>query len=166
MLQEQHAAELSKLANENREHLRRWMTWIPDHYSVEDARRQIKQSLARYVERNGFWSGIWHRGELAGCLVYNYIDWKHRSTEISYFLGAEFEGKGLITKACRAAVNYAFNDQGLHRIEIRCASENLRSRAVPERLGFRTEGTLLKANWLHTRYVDVVVYGLLVDEWE
>jgi ribosomal-protein-serine acetyltransferase len=53
----------------------------------------------------------------------------------------------------------------LHRLEVRCAVANARSRAIPERLGFRLEGTIREAEWLYDRFVDHAVYGLLEAEW-
>ena len=49
----------------------------------------------------------------------------------------------------------------LNKIEIRVATENVKSRALPERFGFKEEGVIRDAEWLYDRYVDHVVYGLL-----
>ena len=71
-----------------------------------------------------------------------------------------------MTRACRALVTHAFRELGLHRVEIRAAPGNRRSRAIPERLGFRQEGILRDAEWPYDHYVDLVVYAMLADEWE
>ena len=70
-----------------------------------------------------------------------------------------------MTQACRAMVAYGFSERGLNRIEIHCAPANVKSRAIPERLGFRIEGTLRQADKLVDGYVDNVVYGLLASEY-
>jgi len=53
----------------------------------------------------------------------------------------------------------------LHRVEIRCDPDNLRSRAIPNRLGFTEEGTLRQVAWQYDHFLDLVVYSLLADEW-
>jgi ribosomal-protein-serine acetyltransferase len=50
-------------------------------------------------------------------------------------------------------------------MEIRCEPENRRSRAIPERLGFREEGTLREVQRIGDRRTDLVVYGMLAPEW-
>lgn len=62
-------------------------------------------------------------------------------------------------------VNYGFTDLRLNRQVIACATENHRSRSIPERLGFCHEGTLRQAEWLHDRYVDHHLYGCLWQDW-
>lgn len=70
-----------------------------------------------------------------------------------------------MTRACQAMITYAFHTMKLNKVEIRCATENVRSRAIPERLGFKEEGLIRQAEWLYDHYVDLVVYGLLASEW-
>ena len=53
----------------------------------------------------------------------------------------------------------------LNRIEIRAAVGNARSRAIPERLGFKQEGTLREAERVGDAYLDAVVYSMLGSEW-
>lgn len=63
-------------------------------------------------------------------------------------------------------LEYGFVDNCLNKIEIRCAEENHKSRAVPERLGFTYEATLRQCEWLYDRYVDHAVYTMLASEYE
>ena len=53
----------------------------------------------------------------------------------------------------------------LNRIEIRAAVGNARSRAIPERLGFREEGTLREAELVDGAALDIVVYSMLASQW-
>ena len=62
-------------------------------------------------------------------------------------------------------MDHALLDLKLNRVEIRCATENTRSRAIPERLSFTQEGVMRQVQWLHDRYVDHVVYSMLAEQW-
>lgn len=53
----------------------------------------------------------------------------------------------------------------LNRVEIRAGVHNLKSRAIPERLGFINEGTIRQAEWLYDCYIDHVIYGILESDW-
>ena len=165
LLEERHAEELSALSDENRDHLREWMPWVDESRTVEDRRNFIKRTLEQFANNDGFNAGIWFQGRLAGVIGYHRIDWRTRSTSIGYWLGASFQGRGIMTRVCRALVDHVFNGLGLNRVEIRCATENRKSRAIPERLGFTQEGVIRQAEWLYDHFVDLVVYGILVSEW-
>ena len=84
---------------------------------------------------------------------------------IGYWLGEEFQGKGIMTAASRILIHYAFDEFQLNRVEIRCAVGNTRSRAIPERLGFIQEGMIGDGEWLYDHYVDLIVYRMLAREW-
>ena len=88
-----------------------------------------------------------------------------RRTEIGYWLAEPQQGRGIMTRACRRFIDYLFDDVKLNRVEIRCATENDRSRAIPKRLGFKEEGVLRQVQMIHDRLVDHAVYGMLADEW-
>ncbi len=132
---------------------------------MADTRAFIKHSLEKFAANNGLAAGIWFRGKLAGVIGLHWIDWANRSTYIGYWLAASQQGRGLVTRAGRALVDYAFVELGLNRVEIRCAVKNKKSRAIPERLGFEAEGINRQAEWLYDHYVDLVVYGLLISEY-
>lgn len=130
----------------------------------------VRVSVHSFLRRGGFWCGLWVSGEgrsdaLAGLAGLQDIDWNRRQASIGYWLGERFEGRGLVSAAVRALLGHGFADLGLERIEIACARENRRSRAVPERLGFRTEGVRPGAERLGDRLVDHVVYALRRKDW-
>ena len=93
------------------------------------------------------------------------VDWENRSTGLGYWLGAKLEGRGVMTDAVRELVDHALRVWMLNRVEIRVAAENQRSRAIPERLAFRQEGTLRQAERVGDRYLDAVVYSMLAADW-
>lgn len=157
---------LNTLIEQNRDHIKKWAAWLKDDRSIEDTRTFVERNLKQFAENKGFAIAIWFKGEMAGQVEYNYIDWANRKTEIGYWLGASFQGKGLVTKSCRVLIDYAFNELKLNRVEMHCGVENYKSRKIPESLGFREEGVIRQAGWLHDRFVDFVVFGLLAGEWE
>ncbi len=165
LIEERHTEALFALVRENQARLRVSVPWLHETATPESTRQFIKRRLQRFAENNGWTAGIWYRGALAGEIGFDYIRWSNRFTEIGYWVGAAYEGKGLVGRACRALVDHAFRDLGLNRVQIRCAVENRRSRAIPEKLGFQLEGTLRRAERLSDRFVDLAVYGMLAEEW-
>ena len=160
-----HANALFALTDANRAALREWLPWLDATRTPDDSRGFIEGALRQFAAGNGFQAGIWHNGELVGMIGFHYFDRHNRKTEIGYWLGAPFQGNGIMTRACRTLIGYAFNEQHLNRIEIKSASDNVRSRAIPQRLGFHEDGVLRQDGWLYDHYVDHVVYSLLASEW-
>jgi ribosomal-protein-serine acetyltransferase len=166
LLEEQHAEEIFVLVDQDRKYLREWLPWLDNNKSIADTKEFIKNSLEQFANNDGFHVGVWFQGKLAGVIGYHKIDWVNRATSIGYWVGASYQGRGLITRACRVLVDYAFNELKLNRVEIRCAFENGKSRAIPVRLGFKEEGVIRQAQWLYDHFVDHVVYGMLESEWQ
>ncbi|GAQ17574.1 ribosomal-protein-serine acetyltransferase [Oceanobacillus picturae] len=88
-----------------------------------------------------------------------------KKTEIGYWLGDRFTGKGLATKAVKQFLDHSFNKLDLRKFEINVASNNFKSRAIPERLDFTQEGIIRNYEYLNGEYHDRVIYGLLKEEW-
>jgi len=164
LLEESDAQELYDLVDRNRERLRVWLGWTDDTKGPEDSLRFIRATREQVASGQGFHGCLRVQGRIAGCVGFHGVHHSFRSTAIGYWIGGELEGRGLMTKAVRALVQHAFKDLGLHRIEIRCAVENTRSRAIPERLGFRQEGVLRGAERAAGRVLDIVVYGRVATD--
>lgn len=88
-----------------------------------------------------------------------------RSMELAYWLAPEHHGEGYGSDAARTMVRYAFEDRNLRRVEAHCGSFNDASAGLLESLGFQQEGRLRDAAWFRGDYHDMLVYGLLREEW-
>jgi len=160
------AEALFWLTEMNRHYLRQWLPWLDTVRRLEDTERFIALTLEQDANQQGKHFGIWYQGRLAGTVGVHRIDWTNRKTEIGYWLAAGYQGKGLMTAAVAAYIDrLIFGEWDLNKVTISAATGNLKSRAIPERLGFRLEGVIRCNEWLYDRYVDHAVYGLLAEEW-
>ena len=133
--------------------------------SVSVVEKSIVDWEQQHASRRGYYAGIWFKGHLCGMISYLNMDCTNRCTVLSHWLDAAHQGKGIMTASCRTMVMHGFDAWKLNRITIECATENSRSRAIPERLGFKLEGIVREIEWLHDRYVDHAMYGLLRSDY-
>ncbi|MFS0656936.1 GNAT family N-acetyltransferase [Bacillus sp. 179-C3.3 HS] len=165
LLEPRDAKSLFLLIQQSRQHLREWMLWVDSTQTEEDSMAFIQGAMQQALQNNGFQAGIWFRGELVGVIGTHQIQWVNRTVSIGYWLGEGYQGRGIMTKACKALVHYLFAECGLHRIEIRAAVDNNKSRRIAERLSFSLEGILRQCEWLGDRFADHCVYALLQPEY-
>lgn len=136
-------------------------TWLDTTTTVDDTKGFIQMCLKGYAENKSVNTVILFKGEVVGVAGFNEIDWSNNTAYIGYWLGAEYQGNGTMTKTAKALTEYAISELKLNRVEIRAAAENRKSRGIPERLGFVNEGRIRQAGWLYDHYVDHIVYGIL-----
>lgn len=160
------ASRIFQLTNRSRPYLRNWLPWLDQTRKIGDTEAFIQHALKGLAENKSMTTMILLNGQAVGVASYNSLDWANKIAYIGYWLGEDYQGKGIMTKAAGALTDYAFQELGINKVEIRAAVENKRSRRIPERLGFVEEGTIRQAEWLYDHYVDHVVYGLLKDEWK
>jgi ribosomal-protein-serine acetyltransferase len=157
------AEEIAALIERSRPALAEFMPWAAgsDLEAVREFRRraererQAGEAIHTVIEVDG---------RIAGSVGAHHIDEANGACELGYWLGDGYTGRGLVTAAVRAFLDHAFGTWGLRRVAILAATDNVRSRAIPERLGFRQEGVLRQAEVVGDRVHDLVVYSLLRDE--
>lgn len=162
-MEDRHVEEIFALVDRNREHLRPWLPWAAAP-AIENTRDFIRKALEQFAANDGFHAGIWVDGKYAGGAGFHKIDWTNRKVELGYWIGREYEGRGLVTLACRSLIAHAFSEWKLNRVEIRCAADNTRSNEVARRLNFRLDGTLRDGHLLYGRYHDLHIYSMLASE--
>jgi ribosomal-protein-serine acetyltransferase len=155
------AAELFALVDVNRDRLRPWMFWEPHTRSPDDSRTFIQRCLSS-DDYEG--NGLWLDGRLIGGMGLT-LDLPVNSAEIGYWIDGAYEGRGIVTRAATRFLGLAFDELGLHRVELQAAVENVRSRAVAQRLGMIEEGIARDGGRVSDGYQDLVRYAILEDEW-
>ena len=149
LLEPHHAEEVFGAVEANRSMLRQWLRWVDATKTVDDTHTFIDSSLRKLARQEGLTAGIWREGRFAG-VVGVILNPRTPTGEFGYWLCAEFQGKGLMTRTIGAVLPYLFEDRKLHRAEIHCAPENVRSCAIPKRLGFGLRVLCARRNTLTT----------------
>ncbi len=144
--------------------LRQWLPWLDDTNEPKDTRDFLTSQLSLFADSKALHTTIFYNEKIAGVLGYNRIDSQNKTGHIGYWLGSEFQGKGIMTACVRELIKIGVEYFALKRFEIRCAVENKKSRAIPERLGFTNEGTLRKAEKVCDNWYDHVIYSKLAKE--
>ncbi len=165
LLEPRHAAQVFALIHGSRPHLREWLPFVDGTQSVHDSRAFIDASLQRFARDGSFDAGIFQDGALAGVIGLHWINWSSRVTSLGYWLGADFQGRGLMTRSLAAMAGHCFGELSLNRIASAAATGNTRSNAVLQRGGFQLEGLARDAEWLYDHFVDHHLYGLLAKDW-
>lgn len=166
LMGESHANELFQLVDSNRPHLREWLPWLDSQRGIADSYQFVRLMRDQFKNSESMTMGIWNRDSLCGVISFHRFDWMNKSSMIGYWIASTHQGKGIMTKACKAMLEHGFTRLGLHRVEIKCAAGNKKSCAIPERLGFVNEGISRQGEWLYDHYVDLVVYSMLAPDWK
>lgn len=164
LLDESDADALYALIDANRAYLAPWMPWAPGQ-TLQHTLDFIRTTRKQLTENDGFQVALTDEERIIGVLGFHSVDWVNRAASLGYWLAEAAQGQGTMTRAVAALVDHALIGWQLNRVEIRAGVENLRSRGVPERLGFQQEGTLRQAARLGERYADHAVYSMLAADW-
>ncbi|WP_300522561.1 GNAT family N-acetyltransferase [Alcanivorax sp.] len=143
-----HTLPLYLLTESNRDYLRQWLPWLDHVRSPDDTAAFIESSMATASSGGAPNFAIVHEGSLCGVAGFHGIDPVQGIGSIGYWLAESYTGKGIVTESVRLLLQIGFDDFDLNKIEIRCAVDNHRSRAIAERLGFTHEATLSQSEWL------------------
>ena len=160
-----HTQELYDLTALNREYLKEWLPWLDQIKSSDDTQAFIESTIKESSSGGAPNFAILYQGVICGVVGFHEINKQHRIGSFGYWLAEDHTGKGIITDAVRGLLKIGFDEFGLNKIEIRCAVDNSKSRAVPERLGFTYEATLRQCEWLYLKYVDHAIYSMLAAEY-
>jgi 5-oxoprolinase (ATP-hydrolysing) subunit A len=139
---------------------------LPYPYTVDDGVEWGALAAKRWEEGSEAVFAITLRGteEFIGVIGLG-GNWRHRSGELGFWIGAPWRGAGLTGEAAARLIDWAFDDLAFERIDISHFGSNSASRRVIEKLGFVAEGIVRSAIVRWGVREDVHRYGLLSAEW-
>ncbi len=162
-----HDEAIAELIQQDYDYLAPWLPFVKPDYSVEDAHQITTRYLSKFADNNGMWVALIYNGEFAGSCGYLYWNMYAKRTEIGYWIGEKFQGKGLVTRAVEALTDYAIHTLGMYRLDIITDVANEVSGRVALRLGYTLEGQhrqyFAKPDGQH---IDAAVYTMFAPTWE
>lgn len=137
-------AEVNAAVRETFDDLKVWMPWAQQMPTLEESEAFVRRAQCEFLERKDLVLFLFLKGTdtMVGGSGLHRINWDIPKFEIGYWCRKRFQGQGYITESTEAITTFAFDILGAKRVEIRCDSKNVKSRRIPDRLGFTLEGTL------------------------
>ena len=150
----------------SRPELERWLPTAPFNTDVDSTRRYASASAVDWDLGRAFRLAIRDRttGVLLGVVGVEGFSPLQRSVELGYWLRSDATGRGVVTEACRALIDWAFARLHVRRVVAASATDNHASLAVLRRLGFRSEGVAREVEECQGRRLDHERFGLLATD--
>ena len=167
VLRESDVQSLFDLIDESRDFLSEHLPWPEECSLLEDVSARMESWEMQAQMANGACWGIFEKTSaglvIAGCIMLGWVQWKHCSATVSYWLGKHFCGRGLATEALLLVASDAFA-MGLNRLELSASVNNPKSIAVARRAGFQEEGLCRDYERIHGRFEDHLRFSLLARD--
>ncbi|WP_426364546.1 GNAT family N-acetyltransferase [Streptomyces sp. E-08] len=139
---------------------------LPDVVTdLESSRAFLRAYAERAAADSGRIHGIWSDGTLVGAVILRRFDAADGTAEAGCWLEPAGVGKGLVTRAARALIDWAVEVRGIHRVEWVVSSDNGPSIAVARRLGMTRDGVLRGSYLYRGARHDEEIWSILAPDW-
>lgn len=135
--------------------------------SLADAKEEISWYEKIFLEQTGLRWVIEDKisNKVIGTCGYLNYEADHNRIEIGYDLSPESWGKGIMTEALKAILDFAFHNMSINKVEAQITSENDSSLHLLKKLNFKHDGILREHEFEKGRYIDLMIYSLLASEY-
>lgn len=136
---------------------------------IEDRRAFAARCGARERERqlgSGYGFGIFVDGRFAGEMNLSGIQrGPFQNGFVGYWIDQRVAGQGYTPESAAVLLRFAFEEIGLHRIQVCIIPRNTASRRVAAKLGLRDEGIAVRFLEINGVWEDHVCYAITAEEW-
>lgn len=161
--------EWAALRAASRDFLVPWeATWPEDALDAAAFRRRVRQYAEDWTRGSAYHFLVRRSADntlVGGINVTNVRRGIAQQGTLGYWIGAPHARQGYMTEAMLAVLGFAFDDLKLHRIEAACLTDNVASRALLIKCGFREEGCARRYLRINGRWQDHLTFAILADDW-
>ena len=157
------AAGVASLCDD--ESVSRWMPLMPHPYTLADGEVWVGDAARKWREER--WANFAAEDPVTRSLVGSCglrIDREKESGEIGYLVHRDRRRQGIAAACVALLTDWAFDDLGLGRLQIRADTRNVASRRTIAACGYRFEGVLRGADVVGGERVDDVLHALAPDD--
>lgn len=151
-------------ANDKR--VTKFLTWLP-HGTLEVTESIVSLWIKDYEKADNYNWAIELEGKIIGSISVTEIDENSERVEIGYCIGFDFWGKGIMSEAAKAVIDFLFEKVNVHRVTITHATKNPASGKVAKHCGLTLEG--VRREFFKStcgEFLDIAVYSILRHEWQ
>ena len=135
------------------------------HKSIETTKQFIQMMIDQYEEGNLAWAiTLKETQEFIGTIDFVMYNKAEKIAEIGYALSDRHWGKGYVSEATKALLDFGCNELHLVRIQARCFADNIGSERVMQKVGMTYEGTMRKAKFAKGKHHDIKMYAILRED--
>lgn len=158
--------ELWEAVQQSRQHLQRWLPWVPYNDSPEASQRYVDACALDWDGARAVRLAVRSLDgqRFLGVVGLDNCVHLHRSCELGYWLRLDACRQGLMSEAAALCLDFAFGRLGVHRVRCAAATDNHASLRVIARLGFHFEGIARQAEFVDSRWVDHAVFARLATD--
>ncbi|NMM47780.1 GNAT family N-acetyltransferase [Marinigracilibium pacificum] len=167
-LSELKAEDIPEIVNlANNKNIEEYTLNIPHPYNEKDAIRWLNIAFQGYMAGTEviFRIGDINSGDFMGGIGLK-INKSFNHAELGYWIGEKYWGKGYISEAIKATLDYGFNELQLHKIFAHYIVGNEASGRVMEKNGMIKEAELKDHIIKNGKYISMVQYRLTIDEFK
>ena len=150
------------------ESLRQWMSWYHPAYGPEDAQRWLAHCAQQWksgLDRE-FAVIATRSGALIGSFGISQINTIHNFGNLAYWIAAGHCNRGVASQAAKLALEFAFQEMGLTRVEIVVRTNNAASQRVAQKIGAHLEGIARKRIFFQSSAEDALMYSVVATDLE
>ncbi|MFG3494699.1 GNAT family N-acetyltransferase [Streptomyces sp. NPDC047928] len=160
-----HAEEYLAHLDRGRDFIGQYIALAAVAPDLASARAFLQAYAEKAASDTGRLYGIRVDGRLVGGVLFRTMDVAQGTAEAGCWLEPSAVGRGLVTRAARAVIDWAVDERGIHRIEWLAAAGNTASLKVAERLGMTRDGVLRESYLYRGVRHDMEVWSVLAPEW-
>ena len=158
----------ARLRAASRDFLTPWEpTWLEDELTRNAYRRRLRRYNRDARDGVGYAFFVFRREDdrlMGGITLSNVRRGVTQSCSMGYWMGENYARQGLMTDAVKAVVSFSFEELGLHRIEAACVPENIPSRDLLRKIGFKEEGYARKYLRINGKWQDHLLFAWLSSD--